>query len=44
MTVAHGGAVALLGNHVNNTGVIEARTLENHAGTITLLGGMTAGR
>jgi len=38
-----GAQKALLASIVNNTGVIEARTLENHAGTITLLGGMTAG-
>ena len=34
---------ALMASVVNNTGVIEARTLESHEGTITLLGGMTAG-
>jgi hypothetical protein len=28
---------------VNNSGVIEARTVANHDGTIELLGGMTAG-
>ena len=33
----------LLASVVNNTGVIEARTVENHEGVITLLGGMTAG-
>jgi trimeric autotransporter adhesin len=38
-----GAKDALLASVVNNTGVIEARTLENHEGTITLLGGMTAG-
>jgi filamentous hemagglutinin family protein len=38
-----GAQKALLASVVNNTGVIEARTLENHEGTITLLGGMTAG-
>ena len=38
-----GAKDALLASVVNNTGVIEARTVENHAGTITLLGGMTAG-
>src|SRR6266481_9847845 len=42
INAAQGGYVALLGNHVNNTGIIEARTVENHAGTITLLGGKTA--
>jgi filamentous hemagglutinin family protein len=34
---------ALLASVVNNTGVIEARTVENHEGTIELLGGMSAG-
>jgi filamentous hemagglutinin family protein len=38
-----GAQKALLASVVNNTGVIEARTLENHEGTITLLGGMAAG-
>jgi filamentous hemagglutinin family protein len=38
-----GAERALLASVVNNTGVIEARTVENHEGTITLLGGMTAG-
>jgi filamentous hemagglutinin family protein len=38
-----GAKDALLASVVNNTGVIEARTVENHGGTITLLGGMTAG-
>jgi hypothetical protein len=38
-----GAQKALLASVVNNTGVIEARTLENHEGTIVLLGGMTAG-
>ncbi len=33
----------LLASVVNNTGVVEARTVENHEGVITLLGGMTAG-
>jgi hypothetical protein len=48
---AHGGLVimtagakdALLASVVNNMGVIEARTIENHEGTIELLGGMSAG-
>ena len=48
---AGGGAVlmtagakdALLASVVNNTGVIEARTVESHDGTITLLAGGTAG-
>jgi len=39
-----GAKDALLASVVNNTGVIEARTVENHNGTITLLGGMTAGQ
>ncbi|WP_211467872.1 YDG domain-containing protein [Collimonas silvisoli] len=44
LVVMNAGAKdALLASVVNNTGVIEARTAENHAGTITLLGGMTAG-
>ena len=38
-----GARNALLASVVNNTGVIEARTVENHEGTVTLLGGMTAG-
>ncbi len=38
-----GAKDALLNSVVNNTGVIEAHTVENHNGTITLLGGMTAG-
>jgi filamentous hemagglutinin family protein len=38
-----GAQKALLASVVNNTGIIEARTLENHEGTITLLGGMSAG-
>ena len=38
-----GAKDALLASVVNNTGVIEARTVENHEGTITLLGGMAAG-
>jgi filamentous hemagglutinin family protein len=38
-----GAQRALLASVVNNTGVIEARTVANHNGTIELLGGMTAG-
>jgi filamentous hemagglutinin family protein len=38
-----GAKDALLASVVNNTGVIEARTVQERAGTITLLGGMTAG-
>ncbi|MCX4160047.1 MULTISPECIES: MBG domain-containing protein [Paraburkholderia] len=34
---------ALLDTVVNNQGIIEARTLENHNGTITLLGNMDQG-
>jgi filamentous hemagglutinin family protein len=44
MVIMSAGAKdALLASVVNNTGVIEARTVENHNGTITLLGGMKAG-
>ncbi len=38
-----GAKDALLASVVNNTGVIEARTVANHAGSIVLLGGMAAG-
>jgi hypothetical protein len=38
-----GAKNAVLASVVNNTGVIEARTVENHNGTIILLGGMAAG-
>jgi filamentous hemagglutinin family protein len=38
-----GAKEALLASVVNNTGVIEARTVDTHDGTITLLGGMMAG-
>jgi hypothetical protein len=38
-----GAQRALLASVVNNSGVIEARTVENHEGTIELLGGMSAG-
>ncbi|HEY8023314.1 MAG TPA: YDG domain-containing protein [Burkholderiaceae bacterium] len=38
-----GAKNSLLASVVNNTGVIEARTVENHNGTIELLGGMNAG-
>jgi filamentous hemagglutinin family protein len=38
-----GARDTLLASAVNNTGVIEARTVDSHDGTITLLGGMTAG-
>lgn len=44
MVLMNAGAKnALLASVVNNSGIIEARTVENHAGVITLLGGMTAG-
>jgi filamentous hemagglutinin family protein len=44
LVVMNAGAKdALLASVVNNTGVIEARTVENHEGTIILLGGMAAG-
>ena len=38
-----GAQQTLLASVVNNSGVIEARTVANHNGTIELLGGMTAG-
>jgi filamentous hemagglutinin family protein len=38
-----GARDTLLASAVNNTGVIEARTVDSHDGTITLLGSMTAG-
>jgi filamentous hemagglutinin family protein len=38
-----GAQKSLLASVVNNTGVIEARTVASHDGTITLLGGMSAG-
>ena len=38
-----GAKNSLLASVVNNTGVIEARTVENRNGTIELLGGMSAG-
>ena len=52
MLVADGGQVimtagakdALLASAVNNTGKVRAQTVENHDGTITLLGGMEAGQ
>ena len=44
LVVMNAGAKdALLASVVNNTGKIEARTVENHEGTIVLLGGMAAG-
>ena len=51
LIVANGGQVimtagakdALLASVVNNTGVVQAQTVQNHNGTITLLGGMEAG-
>ena len=38
-----GARDTLLASAVNNTGVIEARSVDTHDGTITLIGGMTAG-
>jgi len=38
-----GAKDALLASAVNNTGVVEARTVDDHDGTITLLSGMQAG-
>ena len=38
-----GAADALLASVVNNTGIIEAKTVKNHTGVITLLGGMVNG-
>ena len=51
LIAANGGQVimtagakdALLASVVNNTGIVQAQTVENHNGTITLLGGMDAG-
>src|SRR6202034_1561478 len=51
LITANGGQVimtagaknAILASAVNNTGVVQAQTVANHNGTITLLGGMTAG-
>jgi filamentous hemagglutinin family protein len=51
LIVADGGHVimtagakdALLASVVNNTGRVQAQTVQNHDGTITLLGGMEAG-
>lgn len=51
LIVANGGQVimtagakdAVLASVVNNTGVVQAQTVQNHNGTITLLGGMDAG-
>ena len=39
-----GARDSLLASVVNNTGIVEARTVENHNGTITLLAGMQAGK
>ena len=51
LIVANGGQVimtagakdAVLASVVNNTGVVQAQTVQNRNGTITLLGGMDAG-
>ncbi|MHB8415655.1 MAG: YDG domain-containing protein, partial [Acidiferrobacteraceae bacterium] len=39
-----GAKESLLASAVNNTGVVQAQTLENHDGVITLLAGMQAGQ
>jgi filamentous hemagglutinin family protein len=39
-----GAQDALLASVVNNTGIIEANTVENHGGVIALTGGMRAGQ
>lgn len=52
LLVADGGQVimtagakdSLLASVVNNTGQVRAQTVENHNGTIELVGGMTAGK
>jgi filamentous hemagglutinin family protein len=41
--MAAGAATELLKSAVNNTGVIEAQTIDTHGGTIKLLGGMQNG-
>ena len=38
-----GAKNAILASAVNNTGIIQAQTVENHNGVITLVGGMEAG-
>ncbi len=38
-----GAKDSLLASAVNNTGIVQAQTVENHGGTITLLAGMQAG-
>jgi len=51
LIVANGGNVlmtagarnSLIASVVNNTGTVQARTVQDHDGTITLLGGMEAG-
>jgi len=51
LIVANGGQVlmtagakdAVMASLVNNTGIVQAQTVQNHNGTITLLGGMDAG-
>jgi filamentous hemagglutinin family protein len=39
-----GAQNSLLASVVNNTGIVQARSVENHNGTITLLAGMAAGQ
>ena len=39
-----GAQDSLLASVVNNTGIVQARSVENHNGTITLLAGMAAGQ
>jgi filamentous hemagglutinin family protein len=43
VVMSAGARDALLASVVNNTGLIQARTVQNREGSITLLGGMTAG-
>ncbi len=43
VVMTSGAERALVASVVNNTGVIQAQTVENHSGVIKLLGGMAAG-
>jgi len=43
VVMSAGAKDALLASAVNNTGIIEAHTVQEHNGSIILLGGMTAG-